>query len=107
MGKKLTALRYNQGKPKWSLVHYESLLPLVRVLEYGCQKYEPFNWQKSFETRELLDSLMRHVVAIMDGEVTDKESGLPHIGHVMANAMFYSYHNEKIHESDTDNDGCA
>jgi len=35
---------------------------------------------------------MRHVVALMDGEEYDKESGQHHIGHIMANAMFYSYH---------------
>jgi hypothetical protein len=86
------ALRYNAGKPKWSLVHYKSLLPLVRVLEVGASKYAPFNWQKPFPKDELKESLMRHVVALMDGEEYDKESGQHHIGHIMANAMFYSYH---------------
>lgn len=37
------ALRYNENKPKWSYVHFKSLLPMVRVLEKGAKKYAPFN----------------------------------------------------------------
>ena len=36
------ALRYNDGKLQWSLVHYESLEPMIRVLEYGAHKYSIF-----------------------------------------------------------------
>src|SRR4051812_1544114 len=40
--KENTGLRYNQGKPKWSLVDFKSILPLVSVLEYGAHKYSTF-----------------------------------------------------------------
>lgn len=36
------ALRYNEGKPQWSLVHYKSIEPMIRVLEYGAHKYSIF-----------------------------------------------------------------
>ena len=36
------ALRYNQGKPKWSLVDWKSLEGLVEVLQYGADKYTIF-----------------------------------------------------------------
>lgn len=36
------ALRYNEGKPEWSLVHFKSLEPIVRVLMYGAHKYSVF-----------------------------------------------------------------
>lgn len=91
-GQEDKALRYNTGKPKWSLVHFKSLEPLVRVLEHGSKKYAPFNWMKPFSKDELKESMMRHMVAIMDGEEIDKESGEPHIGHLMCNCLFYSYH---------------
>ena len=87
-----SALRYNTGKPKWSLVHMRSLVPMIRVLEYGAEKYEPFNWQKPTERNTLIDSMQRHMAALIDGEEFDQESGLTHIGHIMANALFYSYH---------------
>jgi hypothetical protein len=87
------ALRYNQGKPKWSLVHYKSLEPMVKVLMYGADKYAVDNWKKGLDRREILDSLQRHVTALMDGQEVDPESRLHHIGHIMANCMFYSYFN--------------
>lgn len=88
----VSALRYNTGKPKWSLIHMNSLVPMIRVLEYGALKYAPFNWQKPMKRDELLDSMQRHLAALIDGNELDDESGLTHIGHIMANAMFYSYH---------------
>ena len=88
----VSALRYNTGKPKWSLVHMHSLVPMIRVLEYGALKYAPFNWQKPMKRDEVLDSMQRHLAALIDGNELDDESGLTHIGHIMANAMFYSYH---------------
>ena len=51
------ALRYNEGKPKWSLVHYESLIPMIRVLEFGALKYAPKNWMKPMDTTEILECI--------------------------------------------------
>lgn len=85
------ALRYNKNKPKWSLVHFKSLEPLPRVLEFGAKKYAVDNWKKGLPLDEILDSMQRHLAAIIDGEEYDVESKLPHIGHIMCNAMFYSY----------------
>lgn len=97
---KETALRYNQGKRRWSLVHYKSLEPMIKVLEYGAAKYTKdgvpgdHNWKKGLNQPEILESLQRHLAALMDGEKNDPESGLPHIGHIMCNAMFYSFFQE-------------
>lgn len=87
------ATRLNEGKRKWSLVHYKSLEPLVEVLEFGAGKYGEKNWQKGLDKTEILESMMRHLTALMDGESNDKESKLHHIGHIMCNAMFYEYFN--------------
>ena len=89
------ALRYNEGKPKWSLVHYESLIPMIRVLEFGALKYAPRNWIKPMNETEILESMQRHLAALMDGEEFDQESGINHMGHIQANAMFYNYHHNK------------
>lgn len=89
--KKDQGLRYNEGKPKWSLVDFDSLEGIVKVLEHGCKKYERDNWKKGMPVSEVLESLLRHVFALMRGEEKDKESGLPHIWHVQTNAMFVDY----------------
>lgn len=85
------ATRHNKGKLEWSLLHYKSLEPLIKVLMFGANKYSRDNWKLGQDPKKVLESLQRHVAALMDGETNDSESGLPHIGHVMANAMFYSY----------------
>ena len=87
-------LRCNKGKLKWSYVHFKSLEPMVRVLMFGAQKYEPFNWQKGLKKEEILESAMRHLTKLIDGEENDPESGLSHIGHLMCNCMFYEYMNK-------------
>jgi len=92
-------LRYNEGKRQWSLVDFKSLEPLVEVLEFGCVKYTRDNWKKGLPQNEILESLQRHLIALFAGEEKDKESGLPHIGHIMCNAMFYSYFTK--HKTDT------
>jgi hypothetical protein len=94
------ALRYNEGKPKWTLVHFKALLPLVRVLEYGTIKYSKDDWKNPMDKKEILDSLLRHVIELTNGEEIDKESNQPHIGHIMANAMFYQYHVDTSVETD-------
>ena len=75
--------RFNSGKLRWSLVDFESLSPMVRVLEFGANKYSVDNWKKGLNEKETLESLARHLFALMSGEYIDKESGLPHIGHIM------------------------
>jgi hypothetical protein len=89
------ALRYNEGKPQWSLVDFKSLEPFVRVLEFGALKYERENWKKEMELNKILDSAQRHLASMIDGEQIDQESGLEHAGHVICNMMFYIYHCNK------------
>lgn len=89
--KKDFALRYNHGKPKWSLVHFASLEPMVRVLEFGAKQYAPDNWKKGFPDRDLMECMQRHLAAMLDGEENDPETGLPHQAHIMCNCMFLSY----------------
>lgn len=94
-------LRYNDGKPRWSLVDFDSLEDMVRVLEYGAEKYYDDNWKKGLETREVVESMMRHIFAYLRGEDTDPESGLSHTGHIMCNAMFLSYMQKFMPQFDT------
>ncbi|MEM4710645.1 MAG: DUF5664 domain-containing protein [Candidatus Woesearchaeota archaeon] len=84
-------LRYNDGKLKWTLIDYNALEPLVEVLEFGTKKYSENNWKKGLYVTDICDSLLRHIYSFLNGENNDKESKLPHIGHILANSMFLSY----------------
>lgn len=85
------AMRFNDGKLNWSLVHFDSLKPMVRVLMFGAKKYAPGNWKKGLNKSEILESMFRHLTALMDGETHDPESGELHIGHIFCNAMFWTF----------------
>ncbi len=64
------------------------LEPLVRVLEYGAEIYDRYNYQKGFPQMQVVDSLLRHIADLIAGEEIDKESGQPTIGCIQANALF-------------------
>lgn len=87
----MQGLRYNEGKPKLSLVSFLALTGLARVLEFGANKYSAWNWVKGMPLDQVLDSTLRHIAAIQRGEELDAESGLPHIDHVQCNTMFLSH----------------
>lgn len=89
-----------ENKPEWQLVHFPSLEPMVRVLMFGAEKYEADNWKKGYPIRRTYGSLMRHMVAFMEGENDDPESGLPHLGHAMCNLLFMQYMMDNMEEYD-------
>lgn len=83
--------RFNEGKLRWTLVSWKALEPMVRVLEFGANKYASHNWKKGLKYTEICDSLQRHMNSFLDGEDNDQESKLSHVGHILCNAMFLSY----------------
>jgi hypothetical protein len=90
----IKALRYNTGKPQLSLAlsaRY-ALEGVSGVMEYGCRKYERDNWKLGLSLESTLDSMLRHITKLLDGEFVDEESGLPHIDHIACNALFAAYH---------------
>ena len=73
--------------------------------EYPQGKYpdvngEP-NYKSGIRTTRLLDSAMRHLLALIDGEDVDPESNRDHAGHLLCNlAMFWWM---RDHRPDLDN----
>ena len=88
---RLQAMRSNGGKLQWSLIDFECLEGMVRVLEKGAVKYERDNWKKGLPMSQQCESTMRHLLAIMRGEVRDPETGEYHWHHIQCNAMFMDH----------------
>jgi hypothetical protein len=82
--------KFDTDKPKYSLVPWEALEGFVDVLNFGAKKYGPEDW-KGVEPVRYRDSLMRHVVAHMKGEILDEESGMSHLDHAMCNLVFLKW----------------
>lgn len=81
------SLRYNTGKPDYSLIPLASLKEAAKVLEYGATKYAVDNWRKPTNWRVSYACLMRHMAAWQSGEDLDPESGFSHLGHAACNIL--------------------
>jgi len=104
-GTSTTAVKYDDNKTDWSLVPFESLEGMVRVLEFGAKKYDNWNWANDggFSYTRVLRSCLRHIFSYMRGEDNDPESGLSHIHHAMCNLLFISHYignKEKFNKDD-------
>jgi len=88
----VNATRHNQGKPQLSMVleARKGLEAAARALEFGQRKYDRANWKKGLKTTQILDSLLRHTTKLLDPQSPDEddESGLNHVDHIVANALF-------------------
>ena len=82
--------KHDQEKLPLHLVDAHAIEGLAAVLAFGAQKYAPNNWRGGISYGRLLGALLRHSYAILRGERTDPESGLPHIDHVGCCWMFLS-----------------
>ena len=75
-------------KPEtYSLIPVGPLAELARVYGYGCDKYEPRNWEKGYPYSWSLDAMQRHIEAFRSGEYKDNESGLAHCAHAIFHLM--------------------
>lgn len=82
--------KHDQGKLPLDLLDPIALEGLAAVLQFGANKYAAHNWRGGLSYSRLLAALFRHSFAILRGERTDPESGLPHVDHVGCCWMFLS-----------------
>lgn len=75
------------GENKYTFIADGKWEDVARVFEFGANKYAKHNWRNGLQFSETLDSLGRHLLKMMAGEVIDSESRLPHIGHYRWNAL--------------------
>jgi len=96
-------VKYDTGKPEWSLMPWNQLEDVVRVLMYGAAKYpEPDNWKRVPNARKRYkDAMHRHLIAVDSGEQRDRESGLPHLAHAICCGLFIMWFDD---EQEANND---
>jgi hypothetical protein len=88
------AVRDDEGKRDWSLMPWECIEEINKVLEFGARKYSCQNWRNGngFSWTRVLSSLLRHTFSWARGEDLDKESGLSHLAHMGCNVIFLIYY---------------
>lgn len=80
-------MKFDDGKRDFTLLPWPAVEEIVKVLEFGAKKYARDNWQKVAADR-YLKAAFRHLIAYSQGEVNDKESGLPHLAHLGCCVLF-------------------
>lgn len=80
--------KHDAGKEPVGLIPREAVLAEARVLAFGAEKYAAHNWRKGMRWSRLGDAAMRHLLAWLDGEDNDPETGLPHLAHLRCCAGF-------------------
>ena len=92
-----TGIKNDSGKPRWSLLPMGSIEKVIRVLEYGADKYEVDNWKRVPDAKQrYLDAAFRHLAAIASGEWIDAESGHSHAAHACCCCLFLIYNGNKV-----------
>lgn len=78
----------DKGKLELSLVNPQLVKAVAEVRMYGTKKYgDSENWRK-VEPKRYVDALYRHLLAYIEGEEVDEESGLSHLSHMACNISF-------------------
>ena len=78
----------DKGKLELSLVNPELVKAVAGVRMYGTEKYgDSENWRK-VEPKRYVDALYRHLLAYIEGNEVDEESGLSHLAHMACNISF-------------------
>ncbi len=84
----LLALKETEGKLRYSLLVDEFIDEMVRVREFGADKYDDWDWMRGRPWTDYSDAARRHLRAWLDGETTADDSGLHHLAHAAVGLMF-------------------
>lgn len=79
------------NKPRYDLIPVAALKRLAMLYARGAQKYGEGNFEKGMSFKRVLASLLRHVYAFVEGEVTED-----HLAAVAWNAFALMFYQEQI-----------
>jgi hypothetical protein len=87
--------KHDTGKARMELLSTVALTEIAKVLAFGANKYDAHNWRKGLNWSRLYGAALRHLLAHMDGQDKDEESGLSHLAHAACCLMFLLEHEAK------------
>lgn len=82
-------IKFDQDKLDYTLLPWDGVEEIVKVLEFGARKYARDNWKyvDRAQTRYLA-AAFRHIIAYNQGQTTDPETGLSHLAHAGCCILF-------------------
>jgi hypothetical protein len=81
-------VKHDKNKVDFTILPWDSLREVVRVMEFGALLYGMNNWRSCTDYKVWLRAALRHIVAILEGEEKDKESGYLHLAHASCNLLY-------------------
>lgn len=97
-------IKHDAGKPPMSLLPFDALVEVAKVLQFGAQKYAPGNWSKGLAHARLSDAALRHIGDYVEGRDLDPESKLEHLAHAACDLLFLIW--MRKHRPDLDDRWC-
>lgn len=88
--------KFDQDKLRWDLFPFDAAEEIVKVLMFGAQKYNDWNWSKGIKFNRLFAAIMRHIWAWWRGETNDPETGLNHLAHVGCCIVFLLSYSKRV-----------
>lgn len=90
-------IKYDSEKEPLNLIPYESIKEVAKVLKFGAEKYNPYNWTYGIEYTRLIAAALRHIHKFNDGEDFDEETKTLHVANAVCNLLFliWMYNNRK------------
>lgn len=82
-------VKKDEGKLRWSLLPWDAIREVVKVLMFGAKKYDDRNWEKGMGWDRLFDATMRHNVdwwQFREKEASD--SRISHLAHMACDILF-------------------
>jgi hypothetical protein len=95
----IKGIKHDEDKLRWDLLPLEPIEDAIRVLMFGAKNYGKDNW-KLIETYRWYNAIRRHNSAWKKGQIYDEETGLPHMAHIIANAIFIHYQDQNEKEKE-------
>lgn len=78
---------------------YNALEQVCRVYAFGAEKYARNNYKLTpgLPLEGYIQSMWRHLVQYLRGELVDNESQLPHLSHLACNCFMYLWTQKEYH----------
>lgn len=86
MGSKKETIKFDQGKPDFTLIPQEALLEIAKVFTHGSDKYGKDNYSLGTNYRRYVAAAHRHINQWLRGENID-EIGTNHLANAAASLM--------------------
>lgn len=87
--------KFDDGKPKMSLVARSLLVAIATIMEFGLEKYGRDNWKGGMIWSKPYDAVQRHLTDWWEGKSLDPETGKSALWHAACEIMFLIEYEQK------------